>query len=64
MQLDAQKLGLQMEDMQRIWKEREARSMRAARQQYARELVDAKRLALDTKRIEQQAQQQTQQSTQ
>ena len=55
LQLEAQKLGLKIEDTRKIWENREARAAISRRSQFAREVSEAKRLELDNKRIETQA---------
>ena len=54
-ELEGRKMGLQTEDMQRLWQNREARAMLSQRQQYTREINEDRRLKLDDKRIETQA---------
>lgn len=58
LQLEAQKLGLKIEDTRRLWENRETRAKLSQRSQYAREVAEAKRLRLDNKRIETQAEKQ------
>lgn len=55
LQLEAQKLGLKIEDTRKIWENREARAAISRRSQFAREVSESKRLELDNKRIETQA---------
>ena len=55
LQIEAQKLGLKIEDTRKIWENREARAAISRRSQFAREVSEAKRLELDNKRIETQA---------
>lgn len=55
LQLEAQKLGLKIEDTRKIWENRAAREQISRRSQFAREVAEAKRLELDNKRIETQA---------
>lgn len=54
-ELEGRKMGLKTEDMQRLWQNREARAMLSQRQQYTREINEDRRLKLDDKRIEMQA---------
>lgn len=54
-QLEATKVGIKVEDMQRLWSNREARSQLSRRQQFTREINEDRRLKLDQQRVEEQA---------
>lgn len=58
LQLEAQKLGLKVEDTQRLWTNREERSALSRRAQFTREINEDKRHRLDTVRVAQQGRQQ------
>ena len=62
LELEGRKFGIKMEDTQRLWQNREARSALSNRQQLAREINEDRRLKLDDKRIETQAQKQAEKS--
>ena len=53
LELEGRKLGIKVEDTQRLWKSRESREMLARRTQLVREVNEARRLDLDEKRLEQ-----------
>lgn len=55
LQLEAQKLGLKIEDTRKIWENRAAREQISRRSQYAKEVAEAQRLQLDKVRIATQA---------
>jgi hypothetical protein len=54
-QLEAMKVGIKVEDMQRLWTNRESRANLSRRQQFTREINEDRRLELDNKRIDTQA---------
>jgi hypothetical protein len=55
LELDARKLGIKVEDTQKLWQNRETRAALAQRQQYTREINEDRRLKLDDKRIDMQS---------
>lgn len=55
-ELDARKVGMSAADMEQLWKNREARARLSERQQYVREIENARRLELDRKKLEMQSQ--------
>jgi hypothetical protein len=54
-QLEAMQVGIKVEDMQRLWQNRESRSNLSRRQQFTREINEDRRLKLDKERIDAQA---------
>ena len=51
LELDARKLGIHLEDTQKLWENREARAALSKRQQFTREITDDRRLKLEAERI-------------
>ncbi len=56
LELEGRKLGIKVEDTQRLWESRQAREMLARRSQLTREINESRRLDLDAKRLEQEKQ--------
>ena len=56
LQLEGQKLGIKLEDTQRLWASRSSREALAKRSQYTRELQEAKRLQIESERLKLQQQ--------
>lgn len=54
LELEGRKLGFKVNDMQELYKDREARNMLSRRSQYTKEINDDRRLTLEQERIEQQ----------
>lgn len=54
-ELEGRKLGMKMEDMQRLWKSRESREQLQRRQTYVKEINEDRRLSLDKERVNNQA---------
>ncbi len=54
LELEGRKLGIKIEDTQKLWENRETRAALSQRQQYTREINEDRRLKLDDKRIEKQ----------
>lgn len=55
LELEARKLGIKIEDTQKLWQNREARAALSQRQQYTREINEDRRLKLDATRVAVQA---------
>lgn len=55
LELEGRKLGIKIEDTQKLWQNRETRAALSQRQQFTREINEDRRLKLDNKRIETQA---------
>ena len=53
LELEGRKLGIKVEDTQRLWESRASREMLARRNQLVREVNEGRRLDLDEKRLEQ-----------
>jgi hypothetical protein len=56
-QLEAQKLGMKGDELQRLWQSRESRAELSKRSQYAREVSDDRRIRLEEERMKMQQQQ-------
>lgn len=54
-ELQGRSLGMKMEDMQRLWQNREARAALSSRQQYTREIGETQRLELDKAKLKAQS---------
>jgi hypothetical protein len=54
-ELEGRKLGIKMEDMQRLWNSRAAREALQQRQTYVKEINEDRRLKLDKERVDNQA---------
>lgn len=54
-ELEGRKLGMKMEDMQRLWNSRAAREALQQRQTYVKEINEDRRLKLDKERVDNQA---------